>query len=142
VAALNEAVIDSSVIVARYVPERHSEWVLQKMSELEYFHALDLSFYEVANTLKHKTSTNFTSKDAQIAFSRATKLMRLFALHDFSEIIDDAFTMASNLSITVYDAAFLSLAEKLNLPFLTLDGKLAKNLEDTKHYRFLECPNK
>ena len=138
----NEAVVDSSVIVARYVPEWHSEWASQKMSELEYFHILDLNFYEVANAIKHKISGRFTSKDARTAFTEAVKLMSLFALHKFSEIIDDAFATASDLNITIYDAAFLSLADKLGIPFLTLDGKLAKKLEDTKYHKLLQYPNK
>jgi predicted nucleic acid-binding protein len=141
-ATASEAVVDSSVIVARYVPEIHSEWALQKMSEFEYFHVLDLNYYEVANALKHKTPKSLTSKDAQAAFSKAVKLMNLFYIHNFSEIIDNALKVASNLNITVYDAAFLSLTEKLNLKLLTLDKKLAKELEGNGYYSFIECPSK
>ena len=141
-ATLNEAVIDSSVIIARYAPEEQSEWAKQKMAEHDYFHVLDLNYYEVANALRYKTSDKFTVKDAQIAWSRATNLMSLFALHSFSEVIDDALTVASKLNISVYDAAFVSLADSLNMRFLTLDGKLAKKLEDTKYGRLLECPTR
>jgi predicted nucleic acid-binding protein len=141
-ATLNEAVVDSSVIIARFAPEAQSEWAAQKMSEHDYFHVLDLNYYEVANALKHKTPNRFTSKDAHAAFSKAVNLMNLFALHSFSEVIDDAFEIAADLNITVYDAAFVLLAEKLNLSFLTLDEKLAGKLEDTKYYRLLKFPNK
>ena len=139
---INEAVVDSSVIIARYAAEEHSEWAAQKMSEHYYFHVLDLNYYEVANALKYKISGKFTSKDAHAAWLEASKLMNLFALHSFSEVIDDALTLASKLNISVYDAAFVSLADSLNMRFLTLDRKLAKKLEDTKYYRLLECPTK
>ena len=138
----DEAVIDSSVIMAMVAPEEHTEWASQKIKEHRYFHVLDLNYYEVANAIRYKTSNKFTIKDAQIAWSDATNLMSLFALHSFSEVIDDALASASNLNITVYDAAFLSLAARLNMRFLTLDEKLAKKLEDTKYYRLVECPNR
>jgi len=138
----NEVVVDSSVIAALVTPEEQSEWASQKMSKHNYFHVLDLTYYEVANAIKHKTSNRFRAKDAQDAFLEATKLMSLFAIHNFSEIIDNAFAEALGLNITIYDAAFLSLADKLGVLFLTLDEKLAKKLEDTKYYRLIECPNK
>ena len=138
----NEAVVDSSVIAALVTPEEQSEWASQKMSDHHYFHILDLSYYEVANAIKHKTSHRFNSKDARIAFSEAVKLMNLFALHSFSEIIGNAFAIASDLNITIYDAAFLALAGKIDIRFLTLDEKLAKKLEETNYYAFLEFPNK
>ena len=87
----NEAVVDSSVITALVTPEEQSEWASQKMSEYGYFHILDLNYYEVANVIEHKTSDRFGSKDARTAFLKAVELISLFALHSFSEIIDDAF---------------------------------------------------
>ncbi|XES76491.1 MAG: hypothetical protein ACBZ72_09935 [Candidatus Bathyarchaeia archaeon] len=39
----NETVVDPSVIVALYAPERQSGWAKQKMAELNYFHALYLN---------------------------------------------------------------------------------------------------
>lgn len=136
----NEAVVDSSVITALVTPEEQSEWASQKISEHDYFHILDLNYYEVASAIRHKTSERFSSENARTAFSEAVKLMSLFALHSFSEIIDDAFAIASDLHITIYDAAYLSLADRLNMPFLTLDVKLAKKFEETKYYRLFECP--
>jgi predicted nucleic acid-binding protein len=121
--------------------EQHSDWAEQKMSEYEYFHVLDLSFYEVANALRYKTSNRFTAKNVCAAFSEATSLMNSFALHSFSEVIDNAIAIASDISIAVYDAAFLSLAEKLNLKLLTLDEKLAKKVHNTKYYQLLVHPS-
>ena len=137
---MTEAVVDSSLIAALVTPEERSKWASQKMLEHDYFHFLDLSHYEVANAIRHKTSVRFSSEHDRNAFSEAVRLMSLFALHSFSEIIDDAFAIASDLNITIYDAAFLSLADRLNLPFLTIDVKLAKKLEKTKYGRLFQCP--
>ncbi len=135
-----EAVIDSSVIASLVTPEEHSDWASQKLSESDYLHVLDLNYYEVANAIKHKISDKFTSEDAVNALAKAIELMNLYTVHNFSEIIDNAMTMAIELNITVYDAAFLSLANNLNMRFLTLDTKLAKRLERTKYACLIECP--
>ena len=128
--------------MARVIPEEQTSWALKKMSEHSYFHVLDLNYYEVANAIRYKTSDKFTIKDARAAWSEALKLMNLFALHSFSEVIDDALTVASKLNISVYDAAFVSLADRLGMRFLTLDEKLAKKLAETKYYRLVEFPNR
>jgi predicted nucleic acid-binding protein len=137
-----EAVVDSSVIVALVTLEKYSEWVSKSIQEYEYFHILDLSFYEVANAIEHKVSDEFGAKDALAAFEQAEKMMNLYAVHNFSEVIVDALNKALELKTTVYDAAFLSLACKLDLPFLTLDTKLAKKLECTKYDELIETPDK
>ena len=137
-----EAIIDSSVIVALVTPEKYSEWASKKLQNYEYFHVLDLSFYEVANALEHKIPNELDTKDATTAFKRAEKMMNLNAVHSFTEVITDSLKKAIDLKITVYDAAFLSLADKLKMPFLTLDLKLAKSLEGTEFNELTEYPNK
>jgi predicted nucleic acid-binding protein len=137
-----DAILDSSVIVALVTPEKHSEWASNNIQKHQNFHVLDLSFYEVANAIEHKVSAGFDIKDATAAFKQAEKMMNLFTVHNFSEVIIDSLNKALEQKIAVYDAAFLSLADKLKMPFLTLDMKLAKNLERTKYDQFVEYPNK
>jgi predicted nucleic acid-binding protein len=140
VTIFDEAVLDSSAIVALVIHEEHTAWARQKLSEQRYFHVLDLSYYEVANAIRYKISRDFTQKDALVPWADARKLMSQFFQHSFSETVDEAFRIASNLSISVYDAAFLSLADSSNLRFLTLDEKLFKKLEGTKYHKLLESP--
>ena len=137
-----EVVVDSSVIVALVTLEKYSEWASKSIQEYEYFHVLDLSFYEVANAIEHKVSDEFGAKDAAAAFEQAEKMMKLYAVHNFSEVINNALKKALELKITVYDAAFLALACKLDLPFLTLDTKLSGKLECTTYKNLIKCPNK
>jgi predicted nucleic acid-binding protein len=103
---------------------------------------LGLNYYEVANAIKYKTSDRFDSKDAAKAFMQASEMLNLYGVHNFSEVINNAVSIAIELNITVYDAAFLSLAEKLDAKLITLDLKLVKKLEATKYYSFTEYPNK
>ena len=138
-----EVVVDSSVIAALVTPEEYSDWASKRLLEYDDFHALDLNYYEVANAIKYKESDRFNAKDAVEAFIQAAEMMNLYAVHNFSEVINDAIALAIELNITVYDAAFLSLAEKLDTQLLTLDQKLVKKLEGTKYYNArVEYPNK
>ncbi len=135
-----EAILDSSVIVALTTPEKYSEWASEKTANYDYFHVLDLSFYEVANALNYKSDATFDAKDVSTAFRQAEKIMSLSSIHSFHEIITDALNKALELRITVYDAAFVALADKRKMKFLTLDTKLAKNLEHTKYAELIERP--
>lgn len=137
-----ETVVDSSVVVALVTLEKYSEWASEKVSEHDYFHVLDLSYYEVANAIRSKTSEKFDGKDAVKAFTEAVEVMNLYAIHSFSEIIADAVALSLRLSVSVYDAAFLALADKLDIKLLTLDKKLAEKIKGTKYYGLIECPEK
>jgi predicted nucleic acid-binding protein len=138
---VTEAILDSSVIVALITPEKYSEWAAKKTANYEYFHVIDLSFYEVTNALRFKVSARFDQEDALSAQAQAEKIMKLSQIHSFEETITDALKIALELKITVYDAAFLALAAKLNMKLLTLDTKLAKGLEETKYAELIEYPN-
>ena len=139
---VTEVVLDSSVIIALVTLEDYSDWARKKMSEHTYFHIIELNYYEVANALKYKQSKKFSAKDAEEAFTQTIELMNLFGVHSFGEVIVDAMNLALELDIAVYDAAFLSLADKLDIRLLTLDIKLAKKLEKTKYFGLLEYPTK
>jgi len=139
---VTEVVVDSSVIVALVIPEDHSDWALKKISEHEYFHILEFSYYEVANAIKCKTPNKLSVTEAEKVFTRALDIMNQFGVHSFGEVIVDAMTLALELNIAVYDATFVSLADKLDMRLLTLDVKLAKRLEHAKCRGLIEYPNK
>lgn len=135
-----EVVLDSSVIVALVTLEEYTSWARAKMAEHQFFHILDLSYYEVANSLRFKRSEKLSAKQVEEAFARSLELMNAFGVHSFGEVVVDAFDLAIQLNIAVYDAAFLCLADKIDRRFVTLDIKLAKKLESTKYNRLIESP--
>ena len=51
----------------------------------------------------------------------AVELINLFGVHSFGEVIIDAMSLALELNVVAYDAAFLTLADKLDMRLLTLD---------------------
>jgi predicted nucleic acid-binding protein len=137
-----EVVVDSSIIVALVIPEERSLWALEKMAEYELFHLPEFAYYEVANAIKCKTPNRLSAQEAEKLFTSAIKIIDQFGVHSFGEIVVGALSLALELNIAVYDAAFLCLAETLGLRFLTLDVKLAKKLEKTRYRELIECPNK
>ena len=138
-----EVVVDSSIFVSLVTPEEQSAWSSGRMQRQDYPHVLDLNYYEVANAIKYKIDgTKFGAKDAVKAFTEAVGLMNLCALHSFSEIVGDAIALALELDISVYDAAFLALAERHHAHLLTLNTKLEKKTAGTKYRNILECPSK
>ncbi len=94
---------------------------------------LDLNYFEVAKAIRYKRSANFSAQEAEEAFTQVVDLINLFGAHIFGEVVLDAM---------VYDAAFLVLADKLDIQLLTLDVKFAKKLETTKYRGLIEHPNK
>jgi predicted nucleic acid-binding protein len=139
---VTEIVADSSIIVALVIPEELSEWAFKKTDQYEFLHIPEFAYYEVANALKNKTPKQLPTKEAEKLFSKAIGLMDQFGIHSFGEIVIDALSLALELNIAVYDAAFVCLAETLGLQLLTLDIKLAKRLENTKYSCLIEYPNK
>jgi Predicted nucleic acid-binding protein, contains PIN domain len=135
-----EVVVDTSIIVALSTLEDRSSWARAKIAEYQFYHILDLSYYEVANALRYKCSEKFSAKQAEDAFTKSLELMNLFGVHSFGEVVVDALSLALEHKIAAYDAAFLCLADKLDLQLLTLDVKLAKKLQNTKYHRCIESP--
>jgi predicted nucleic acid-binding protein len=140
ITATGETVIDSSVIVALVTPEVHSRWSRQKIAAYNRLHILDLSHYEVANALRYKAE-NHSLINTQAAWSTAQNLMNISIHHTYTEVINRALSEAKNLNIAVYDAVYVLLADKLDIPFLTVDIKLTKRLEGTKYHSLLDFPN-
>jgi Predicted nucleic acid-binding protein, contains PIN domain len=134
-----EIVVDSSVVIALVTPESASERVSRKLADYDYFHILDLNYYEVANGIGVKVvRKELTKKEGIEAFTNAVKVMDLYAIHNFSEIIANAIAISLETGITSYDGAFIALAREIDAKLLTLDAKLAAKLRGTKYYKFVE----
>ena len=94
----------------------------------------DLLIYEIANVLRYKP--DLTDQRAQEA------LDSLYDLHikiiEISQgMIKGAIRLAYCYGITVYDAAFLALAESLKIPFVTADEKLSEKLADVPYVQHI-----
>jgi predicted nucleic acid-binding protein len=130
-------VLDASVVLkwifvdedrgerARYYKERH-------ISKEEIIAVPELFFYEVANVLA--TKTRLLEEDAADAFT----LIWNFDLEAFkfgAEEFLSGIALSRQYKISLYDAAYIELAKRLNCNFITADRNL---YEKTKGIRAVE----
>lgn len=132
-------VLDASVILkwvfadenggehARYYKERH-------ISEEEIIVVPKLLFYEIANVLA--TNTRLRLEDITEAFSLIWNFD--FEVYDFgSEEFLSGITLSKRYKISLYDAAYIELAKKLNCEFVTADRRLYEKIKGIKEVRLL-----
>lgn len=122
-------IIDSSVVVKWYLPDEENTDAIKIKSDftrkLVSVNVPLLFFYEVSNILRT------VSKSLRIDTEKSTKafedILNLnFTTYFSKELFRDALQKAFNLDITAYDAAYVALAENLQIPLFTADEKLVK----------------
>ena len=90
--------------------------------------------YELANVLRHKT--DLTADQVQDAVQSLFDMGLEWVLPT-SAAVRRATEIAYACETTVYDAAFVALAESLNATYVTADERLARRLEAYPFVRFL-----
>lgn len=122
-------VVDASAIAALYLPEEGSEQVEKALSQARSLHTLDLAAYEVANVVwKHTRRGLLRQEEAAELVEEALRLLKTLEVHTYAEVLEDALRLALRHGITVYDAAYAALAEKIGGKLLTLDRQLAEKV--------------
>ena len=116
-------VVDSSVVVAALVDAGDNGAWAEKILEQGGLYAPELLRVETANVLRRlERGKEITEQEANAAFE---DLMDLdVELHAFEPFSDRVWELRHN--VTSYDGWYVALAEALNLPLATLDGRLAK----------------
>jgi predicted nucleic acid-binding protein len=124
-------VVDANVLVSLAVPtpastraaERLDDWL---SSEAELF-APSLWSYEAVSAIRKFASSGTLSREE--AFMAVGRLLSL-GIQDVpptEELHRKALAWAERLQLFVaYDPAYIALAEQLDVPFWTADGKLAR----------------
>lgn len=124
-------VVDASIIVKWFSKFEQDAESSEKLlnSHIEGASMLvssSLVLYEVCNALRF--NPNFGEKDVSRA---ATNLLKLeLELVDFSEVFEPAIELAFSYDITIYDAAYIAVSQKLHIPLLTADYKLLDKIKD------------
>ncbi len=121
-------VLDSSAVLAWLLDEEAGEAMTVAMSRAAILGALvpTLWFYEVANGMQ--MAVRRKRIDARY---RDDALIRLGRLRISADAFSDDVVWTATLSLaerhglTIYDAAFLELAQRRRLPLATLDASLA-----------------
>jgi predicted nucleic acid-binding protein len=132
-------VVDASVFVKLFLPERGSELASSLVNSAEELAAPDLIWAECASVLwKRHARGEIAARDAGDIL--AEMLRSPLLIHDSRDLVPDAMQLAMTAKRTVYDSLYLALAIRLNCKMATADGRLARAMESTpfaKHIRLL-----
>jgi predicted nucleic acid-binding protein len=116
-------VVDCSIIIRLLANQPGDDLLRQRLSRP--VHAPALVDAEVSSVIRGLAIT--TKPDVRISGDRALEMLHDYAglrivRHTMQPLQLRAFEMRHNF--TAYDAMYIALAERLNLPVLTDDGKL------------------
>ena len=129
----DSVVLDSSVLVAVFFPEKRTERVMEMLEEKRFI-TVDLAIAEVTNVAWKRCmffheKEEITKEALNNCITFITDVCDVLQMRD---LISDAFSDAAKYSITVYDALFLAAAQKRTIPLLTMDAKLYHTLKSTE----------
>ena len=131
-------VIDSnvyaSVIVNDEFYEKCKEYMLTKKV------TLDLAFAEAGNVVwKHVKMGRIKEEDAVKRAEVLKRLINTSKVYESKDFLVEAVELAVKYDVTVYDALFVALAQRLNDKLVTTDRKLWEKLKDTDVSHLIEC---
>ena len=117
------AVVDASAVVAALVDSGpHGEWA-ESIVAANALAAPELVLAESTNVLRRMERANIVSR-IEANGAQADLLGLAIELFPFAPFARRVWELRSNL--TSYDAWYVALAEALDCPLATLDGKLAR----------------
>lgn len=132
-------ILDASVIIKWFSEEEYTDKSLKIREEIrsgdERGILPDLLLYEVANALRY--SPRFNEDDVRDAIDSILD-MGMDIVTPTSEIINSAINLAFTYNITVYDSFYVALAKELEIPLITADKKLHKNVKEMNFVKFIE----
>jgi len=121
----DKIVVDASVAVKCYIKEKDRDRAL-KLRDMHVrgetcLLAPELIIYEVCNALRY--NPEFTEEDV-ISAAESLFQLHLNLKSPEAESVSHTLQNAFKYDITVYDASYLSIAEKENCRFVTTDERL------------------
>jgi predicted nucleic acid-binding protein len=123
-------VIDASALVEVLTadPDEISE-LAQRIHDAEWMSAPDLIDYEVLNVLRRLVVSGDIDGELAEDARRTLRDLRLTRYPLTDEMSDRVWQLRHNAS--AYDASYVALAEHLDLPVVTADGRLARGLQSS-----------
>jgi len=126
-------VVDASVAIKLFVEEEFSDKTQSLFAHLASetpaeLHVPDLFYIECANILlKYTRRYKRPIEDSQADLADLNEL----ALQSTptADLMEDALTLAYEKKLTAYDACYVILAQRLNVPLITADEALVKAIE-------------
>jgi len=120
-------VVDASAVNAMLLREASAEAVIDALEDEEMFLAPSLVLYEVGNALATAARSGRISRDEALEFAETCAGLP-WVLDTQTSRARYRATLALSVAsgLTMYDAAFLEIAQLRSCPLVTLDRDLAK----------------
>jgi predicted nucleic acid-binding protein len=120
-------VVDASVAAKWLLPEQHTERAEILLERGTSLLAPDLLYAEVANVLWKRVVRGEVTED--VAADALSLLLRVdLAVTAAANLAPQAFAVACELRLTVYDSLYVALALESNTPLVTADRRLCNVL--------------
>ncbi|OLE51851.1 MAG: hypothetical protein AUG51_20985 [Acidobacteria bacterium 13_1_20CM_3_53_8] len=134
---MSRYVVDASIAVKLYIPEVHSQNVVQFFSDQHDLIVPDLMLAEFGNIIWKKVRLlgELTSDEGKKIIAAAQTLP--LGYYSTIDLITDAFEIALNAQRTVYDCLYVALAASQGCQLMTDDRKLNAALQQTSLAAFL-----
>ncbi len=125
-------IVDTSALVALYIPEKFSEIIKQKIEEADEYHFLDLVYYEFTNTIRKRVARKEIDENyAMKIINSGMEFLTNSIVHEGKDLVKSAYEIGLKYSLTVYDASLIALANRIDAPILTTDEKLLNAVKGT-----------
>jgi len=132
VIAASRLVLDASVVVKWYVPERGTPEAIAIRNAVPFLAAPDLLTAEFGNTVWKKVQRGEIVHTDADAIIQAFAASRQVALYPARPLLTPAFAVAADLNHPIYDALYLALAGVLGCTLVTDDQRLVRAVAGTR----------
>lgn len=120
-------VVDASAIVeVLTVDPTDNPDLARRVHDVEWMSAPDLIDYEVINVLRRMVLRGDIDVSLAEVARQTLRALRLSRYPLTDDLTDRMWQLRDN--VTAYDAAYVALAEHLDMPLVTTDGRLAEGL--------------
>lgn len=117
-------VVDASVVLAALVASDESHvWATTQLKSAARVSAPQILHAEIANKLRRFAQHAVITDDAA-ALAHADALAMPITLYPYKPVAERVWELRNNVS--AYDAWYVAVAELLDVPLVTLDGRLAR----------------
>ncbi|MGB7000414.1 MAG: type II toxin-antitoxin system VapC family toxin [Halobacteriota archaeon] len=134
----DEVILDSSVIAAIFFKEDSSGRAETAAESYELI-TVDLAIAEVANVAWKRVMFFDESKEIALKALRRSINFITDACEVIStrKLLEDAFAIAIDDKITIYDSFFITASEREKVPLLTTDGKLYEKVKSKRNVKLI-----
>nr|QNO56441.1 ribonuclease VapC3 [Methanosarcinales archaeon ANME-1 ERB7] len=134
----DRVILDSSVIAAIFFKEDSSEKA-EMAAENYKLITVDLAIAEVANVAWKRVMFFDESKEIALkALRKSTNFINgACEVIRTQKLLEDAFAIAIEDKITIYDSFFIAASEREKVPLLTTDGKLYEKVKSKRNVKLI-----